>query len=260
MKYSYDSENITIYYTNPIIVDIEQHIRILNHSKRFKSDDHTYPSYTYNKKKVSILEYLFSCPEECLEPRNENKYDLRESNIRCKGYPEAIFVYTKKHSMWKIHDDHYVMICGNNLYVDLDSSSFDKIRDMDTTFLVNKEGFIKSKEGYLHEILLGMKNVEYIDQNPLNNRMSNLRVQKKTKRARKKTAIELPVGITQDMLNTYVVYYKECYNREKQLFREFFKIEKHPMLNKPWCTSKSNKIHIMDKLKQANEKVEQLMY
>ena len=28
MKYSYDSENITMYYANPIIVDIEQHIRI----------------------------------------------------------------------------------------------------------------------------------------------------------------------------------------------------------------------------------------
>ena len=239
MKYSFDSENITIYYTNPIIVDIEQHIRILNHSKRFKSDDHVYPSYTYNKKKVSILEYLFLCSEECLESRNENKYDLRTSNIRCKAYPEAIFVYTKKHSIWKVHDNHYIMICGN-LYVDLDNNSFNTIRDMDTIFLVNKEGFIKSKEGYLHEILLGVKNVEHIDQNPLNNKMDNLRVRKKTKRVRKKTAIELPVGITQDMLSTYVVYYNECYNREKQLFREFFKIEKHPMLKKPWCTSKSN--------------------
>ena len=50
MKYSYDSENITMYYANPIIVDMEQHIRILNHSKRFKADD-VYPSYTYNKKR-----------------------------------------------------------------------------------------------------------------------------------------------------------------------------------------------------------------
>lgn len=27
MKYSYDCENITIYYTNPIVVDVEQHTR-----------------------------------------------------------------------------------------------------------------------------------------------------------------------------------------------------------------------------------------
>ena len=196
---------------------------------------------------MNILEYLFSCPEECLKPRNENIYDLRESNVQCRVCPSATFVYTKKHSIWKVHDDHYFMICGSNIQVDLDGCSFDKIKDMDTSFQMNKEGFIRSKEGYLHDLLLGVKNIEHIDQNPLNNRMDNLRIVEKTKRARKKTAIELPVGITQNMLSTYVVYYKECYNREKQLYREFFKIEKHPKLDKPWCTSKSNKIHISEK-------------
>jgi hypothetical protein len=259
MKYSYDYENITIYYANPIVVDIEQHIRILNHFKCFRVDD-VYPSYTYNKKKVNMLEYLFSCPEECLEQKNENKYDLRTLNMRCKVYPEAIFVYTKRHSIWKINDDHYIMICLSPVvYIVLDGISFDKIREMDTNFVVNKEGYIRGKQGYLHELLLGKKNVEHIDKNPLNNRMDNLCIATRTKRARKKTAIELPVGMTQDMLRTYVVYYKECYNREKQLYREFFKIEKHPMLEKPWCTSKSNKIHIMDKLKHANERAHGLM-
>ena len=62
-----------------------------------------------------------------------------------------------------------------------------------------------------------------------------------TKRARKKTAKELPEGITQNMLPKYVVYYKECYNKEKNLYREFFKIEKHPKIKKPINSSKSNK-------------------
>ena len=53
------------------------------------------------------------------------------------------------------------------------------------------------------------------------------------------------------MLPKYVVYYKECYNKEKDLYREFFKIERHPKLGKSWNSSKSNKITIEEKLQQA---------
>ena len=60
-------------------------------------------------------------------------------------------------------------------------------------------------------------------------------------------------GITQDMLEKYVVYYKECYNKEKDKWREFFKVEKHPKLDKIWIGSKSNKVSILDKLYAANK-------
>jgi hypothetical protein len=60
------------------------------------------------------------------------------------------------------------------------------------------------------------------------------------------------------MLKKYVVYYKECYNKEKDLWREFFKVEKHPKLDKPWIGSKSEKISIKDKLNEANKIVEDL--
>ena len=52
------------------------------------------------------------------------------------------------------------------------------------------------------------------------------------------------------MLPKYVVYYRECYNKEKQLFREFFKIEKHPKIIKPINSTKSMKVSIMDKLNE----------
>lgn len=72
------------------------------------------------------------------------------------------------------------------------------------------------------------------------------------KRLRKNNAIELPELINQNMLPKYVVYYKECYNKEKKLYREFFKIEKHPLIhnNKLYISSKSNKFNILEKLQQ----------
>ena len=51
-----------------------------------------------------------------------------------------------------------------------------------------------------------------------------------SKRSRKSTAVKLPQEINESMIPKYVVYYKECYNKEKMLFREFFKIEKHPFV------------------------------
>ena len=73
-----------------------------------------------------------------------------------------------------------------------------------------------------------------------------------SKRCRKSTAINLPKELNESMIPKYVVYYKECYNREKMLFREFFKIEKHPKVKNKriYTSSKSNKICILDKLAQ----------
>jgi hypothetical protein len=78
------------------------------------------------------------------------------------------------------------------------------------------------------------------------------------KKARKCTAKTLPNGLTQDMMKKYVVYYHEYLNPEKTRSREFFKIEKHPKLEKIWIGTKSNKISLKDKLDQANKHVEEL--
>jgi len=78
------------------------------------------------------------------------------------------------------------------------------------------------------------------------------------KRARKCTAKTLPLGLTQEMMKKYVVYYHEYLNPEKTRSREFFKIEKHPKLEKIWIGTKSNKVSLQDKLKQANKVVEDL--
>ena len=78
------------------------------------------------------------------------------------------------------------------------------------------------------------------------------------KRARKCTAKTLPSGLKQNMMKKYVVYYHEYLNLEKTRSREFFKIEKHPKLKKIWIGTKSNKVSLQEKLKQANKIVEDL--
>ena len=80
------------------------------------------------------------------------------------------------------------------------------------------------------------------------------------KRERKQTAQILPPGITHNMMKKYVVYYREMtyLKNGKQQPREYFKVEAHPKLNKPWVTSKSVKISLIEKLNDANTFVDDL--
>ena len=57
------------------------------------------------------------------------------------------------------------------------------------------------------------------------------------------------------MLKKYVVYYKEWIYPEKVKTREYFKIEKHPLLQKIWLGTKSHTVTIQEKLEQANKKI-----
>ena len=84
-----------------------------------------------------------------------------------------------------------------------------------------------------------------------------IQLQKNDKRVRKHTAQMLPPGITQSMMKKYVVYYREMMvlKNGKQQSREYFKVESHPKLTKPWVSSKSVKISLIEKLNHANQVV-----
>jgi len=77
------------------------------------------------------------------------------------------------------------------------------------------------------------------------------------KRERKQTAQSLPPGITHNMMKKFVVYYREMMYLKtgKQQIREYFKVESHPRLSKPWVSSKSMKIPLLEKLNDANQYV-----
>ena len=80
------------------------------------------------------------------------------------------------------------------------------------------------------------------------------------KRERKHTAQTLPQGITHNMMKKFVVYYREMtyLKSGKQQPREYFKVESHPKLSKPWVSSKSTKISLFEKLNDANQIVADL--
>lgn len=87
-----------------------------------------------------------------------------------------------------------------------------------------------------------------------------LEISRNDKRERKKTAQTLPPGITQTMMKKYVVYYREMtyLKNGKSQPREYFKVESHPKLPKPWVSSKSTKIPLLEKLNDANQVVSDL--
>ncbi len=197
----------------------------------------------------------------------------------------------EKNRIWKIQDDDkiiYLMYCEPNSICILDKDSLKKIRAFEKdNYNGDKITWFKHSNGYIHgtcslfihQVITGCYgngkgtmtiSVDHIDQNPLNNCFNNLRIatreeqQANTKsadgerRERKHNAKPLPEGLTNSMMKKYVVYYSEKYGKDNNCSREFFKIEKHPKLTKPWISSKSNKIPLLDKLKAANDMVDSL--
>ena len=186
---------------------------------------------------------------------------------------------------WKVKDNnddiYYLMSCKdtnkNTTYFKFDTNSLDKVLNVYNnnryTWHIGKNGYPKvcypddkgnKVNRYLHQHLMNYygnglskntKTVDHINRDKLDNRLSNLRLatqsqqnQNTDKRKRQSIAQDLPSGITQTMLPKYICYYNECYNKQKNLYREYFRIEGHPKLDKDVSSSKSNKISIQDKL------------
>jgi hypothetical protein len=193
--------------------------------------------------------------------------------------------YEMKNPIWVINENEnniYFMYCEKDTLIKLCQKSYEIILDFEKenhckmTWFKGSNGYImthlsNNKLLYIHQVITGCYgngrgtsniSVDHIDEDPLNNTYDNLRIATReeqeqnskgikqgTKRERQKNAQALPDGITQDMLHKYVVYYKNWLNKEKTKYREYFRIEKHPLLEKCWETTKSNDVSIQDKLK-----------
>jgi hypothetical protein len=218
----------------------------------------------------------------------KNTYNLLKTY---KGHIRNIGkdAYVEKNRMWKVFDEDtnkniLLMYCEPGNFVMLSKKSLQKIKEFEKnnsgklTWYIHPNGYIQgSNNMYIHQVITGCYgngkgtmdiSVDHIDRNKLNNCFDNLKIATREeqetntkssdgeRRKRSRSAKPLPEGITNDMMKKYVVYYHEKYGNNS--FREFFKIEKNPKLDKPWISSKSNKISILEKLNAANAMVDSL--
>jgi hypothetical protein len=189
----------------------------------------------------------------------------------------------EKNKYWHVlniitNEEYYIMECTNKI-TKIDMDSIDKIINHKKTWYLTKNGYVSSKfddgkQLYMHAFLMnhygkglekGTLTIDHINRDKLDNRLCNLRLATQTeqnqntdKRNRKYNARALPEGIEQKDLPKYVVYYAD-FEKDKDgnrvLRRDFFKIESHPKLDKPWATTKSKKVSILDKLEEAKQKI-----
>ena len=200
--------------------------------------------------------------------------------------------YSMKNPIWKVilnNKEVLLMYCEKNTLCILCDESYKKILDFEAshncklTFYKHSNDYILCTYEclFIHQIITGCygngkgtKNVsvDHIDRNKLNNTFENLRIATRkeqesntkgiaegTKRERKHSAKPLPEGLKQDMMRKYVVYYHEWLNPERSKSREYFKIEKHPKLEKMWVGTKSNKVSLFDKLAAVNKYADELL-
>jgi len=310
---------ILLYNDRTYYIDCDDFVKILNFPKKFLFDDDTsdYPSFKCNYKKYYLIEFIYGFDRMSVNYKflNNNKYDLRKSNVipyhKYHNEIEKKYKINKyilghkskmgnsanqmKNPLWIVQENGkeiILMYCEKDTIVKLCEKSYEKILEYEKqineklTFFIQNNGYIATQLPkpkpmlYIHQIITGFYgngkgtaniSVDHIDRNPLNNTFENLRLATQemqqqnskgiipgTKRERQRNARPLPEGITQSMLRKYVVYYYNVYNKEKNLSREYFRIEKHPKLEKNWETTKSEKVSIMEKLQQANKVVDDL--
>jgi hypothetical protein len=168
------------------------------------------------------------------------------------------------------------MFCKPNHLTFIDEEVWQKLQNTSITWYFASVGYImrtvkKDDEcpfTYLHQYVKGhcgngkgQDSIDHTNQNKLDNRAENLRIvdmseqnRNRGKVSRHTNARELPKELEGVTLPKFCVYYKECYNKEKNMWREFFTVEGHPKQEgKRKATTKSSKKTILEKLEEAKQ-------
>ena len=185
----------------------------------------------------------------------------------------------KKQTILQITNKHHEIrtIVDTDIGSQINQISWSPLRtNRSNKFYIRHGSTDGEKHFYLHEYVMKLNNVakpqddgktysvDHINRDTLDNRLENLRWATQSdqnintdKRSRKCNARELPPGIEEEHIPKFVTYNVEVYDKEKGSTRDYFRIEKHPLLTS-WYSSKSNKVSIQDKLGETYKKLEAL--
>lgn len=178
-------------------------------------------------------------------------------------------------------EEYILMHIRNDIFTKICREGMKKIKDINSSFYMTKNGYVRcsidGKHLYLHQILTGYYGNKNDGNNlsvdhgkhddKLDNTMKNLIIRDQSfqnsnrgKQKRNFNTQKLPEGLTQDMMPIYVYYCTEKIqsNTLGKYTREFFRIEKHPKLDKVWSSSKSIKKTWQEKLEQTKKKLYEL--
>jgi hypothetical protein len=170
-------------------LDIFNKFQTCNKKFSFNLTD-IYPSYLYNYKRFSLLEFIFTFRSDNIiyNFKNGNKFDLRKSNVEIRHKYHAFVIerysvietthghycslgndaYIMKNPMWKILNEagqeQILMYCETDTLCILCPSSYKKITDYEKTnndgkkitFYIHQNGYINCSKGlFIHQIITG---------------------------------------------------------------------------------------------------------
>ena len=279
---NYDYPNYNLNYKKFFLIEFLYDFDIENTNYVFNNNN------KYDLRKCNVIPYH----------KYHNEIEKKHKIIKyITGHTNRIGISANqmKNPLWIVEENGQniiLMYCEKNTIVKLCEKSYNEILDFEErineklTWYLQQNGYVCTtipKDGgtiFIHQVITGCYgngkgtadiSVDHIDRNPLNNTYGNLRtatqkmqqlnsigIMPGTKKERQQKARPLPEGIQQSMTRKYVVYYYNVYNKEKNLSREYFRVEGHPKLEKIWETTKSEKVSILEKLRQANKVVDDL--
>jgi len=223
--------------------------------------------------------------------------DILEEQYNIIGFIDGHISKNKIYNpIWIIqeHKQIYLLLfCGGkDIFTKLCPEAYKRVLDFEKNINGNKKITWFSTEYicgrtieigmlYIHQVITnyyrngsgtGGLSVDHIDRDPYNNILSNLRIATSeeqnnnqkgaipgTKRDRQFNARELPEGVRHEDMPKYMNYNVNVWDKEKNKTRDFFRIERHPLLfPKVWEGTKSMKVSIQDKLEQAKKVLQDL--
>ena len=192
--YFEDTNCICIHYDDDssFLIDIKDHINILNCGKKFiLNDDMEYPYYLSNGKKFTIIDFIykFDYMTSNYEFINGNNLDLRRSNVKIyhehndiikqtyldfeyiQGHYNnlGIDAFLMKNPLWKVNDNEkeiLLMYCEKDTICKLCVESYKKILEFEKQYNDNEKitwfrcenGYIAGKTNikqyYIHQIIM----------------------------------------------------------------------------------------------------------